>query len=266
VQRRFGNVVAVTAAVAALTAATAIRGGVAASLGSRAPTGAITISAAASLSDAFTEIGKQFERKHPGVDVVFNFDASSALVLQIQAGAPVDVFASADEANMEELVSGGQVEVEPVDFARNRLEIAVKPGNPEHVHKLSDLATVGIVSLCASQVPCGKYADAALVRAGVDIDPDRITRGQNATTTLTAVSAGDADAAIVYVTDVSAAGASVEGVKIPNRHNEIATYPIAALADAANPKGARAFARYVASPAGEKVLRKHGFLVPGMRA
>ena len=97
-------------------------------------------------------------------------------MLQIQSGAPVDVFASADEANMDKLVTGGQVTAKPVDFAENKLEIAVKPGNPPKVRTLADLATVGIVSLCAPEVPCGKYADAALAAAGVTIPPDKITR------------------------------------------------------------------------------------------
>ena len=224
------------------------------------PTGDITVSAAASLTEAFTAIGKQFERTYKGTHVTFNFDASSALVLQIQGGAPVDVFASADEANMDKLVTGGQVTAKPVDFAENKLETAVKPGNPEKVRTLADLANVGIVSLCAPEVPCGKYADAALAGAGVTIPPDKITRGTNAKVTLTAVSAGDADAAIVYVTDVKAAGSSVTGVRIRSSQNQIAIYPIAPLADAANPTTAKAFAKYVASPAGEKILRKYGFL------
>jgi molybdate transport system substrate-binding protein len=224
------------------------------------PTGEITVSAASSLTEAFTAIGARFEKTYKGTEVTFNFDASSALVLQIQSGAPVDVFASADEANMQELVDGQQVTAKPVDFARNQLEIGVKPGNPQQVEGLADLADVGIVSLCAPEVPCGRYADAALASAGVTIPPEQITRGQNAKATLTAVSAGDADATIVYVTDVEAAGSAVDGVKIPPPVNQIAVYPIAPLAEAANPKTAKAFARYVASPAGQKILKNHGFL------
>ena len=252
----------VAAGVAVAVAAFVPSGASASTAVRRAPSGAITVSAAASLTEAFTQIGKQFEKKYQGTDVTFNFDASSALVLQVQGGAPVDVFASADEANMDKLVSGGQVTATPIDFARNKLQIAVKPDNPKQVRSLGDLATVGIVSLCAPEVPCGKYADAALAGADVVISPEQITRGQNAKATLTAVSAGDADAAIVYVTDVRAAGSSVEGVRISDRHNEIAIYPIAPLADASNPRTAKAFAKYVASPAGEKVLRRSGFLAP----
>jgi len=263
--RRFRTVAALIAAaiaVATLASSSASASASASRAAVHALTGAITVSAAASLTEAFTQIGKQFEKRHPGTDVTFNFDASSALVLQIQGGAPVDVFASADEANMEKLTSAGQVTARPVVFARNKLEMAVKPGNPERVRSLADLATVGVVSLCAPEVPCGKYADAALATAGVTIPPEEITRGQNAKATLTAVSAGDAEAAIVYVTDVRAAGASVDGVRIPNRQNQIATYPIAPLAESTNRATARAFAKYVASPAGEKVLRRYGFLAP----
>jgi molybdate transport system substrate-binding protein len=226
------------------------------------PTGEITVSAAASLTEAFTQIGSRFEKKYRGTDITFNFDASSALVLQIRSGAPVDVFASADEANMTKLVDGGQVAAKPVDFAKNKLEIAIKPGNPTKITSLADLAEQGVVALCAPEVPCGKYADAALAEAGVTIPTDHITRATNARSTLTAVSTGDADAAVVYVTDVRSAGSSVAGVKIPGSQNQIAIYPIAPLADAANPTTAKAFAKYVASPAGRKVLEKHGFLAP----
>jgi molybdate transport system substrate-binding protein len=230
---------------------------------SRKPTGEIVVSAAASLTEAFTQIGKQFEKKFDGTDVTFNFDASSALVLQIRQGAPVDVFASADEANMDKLVDGGEVAATPVVFARNELEIATKPGNPEKIRTLADLADIpGVVALCAAEAPCGKFADAALAAAGVELAPDEVTRGLNAKATLTAVSAGDADAAIVYVTDVEAAGSSVRGVPISDADNQVAIYPIAPLADAANPVTAGAFARYVASPAGRKVLQRYGFRAP----
>ncbi len=226
------------------------------------PTGEITVSAASSLTEAFTRIGTQFERKYPGTDVTFNFDASSALVLQVRSGAPVDVFASADRSNMAELVDGGQTRAKPVDFAANELAIAVKPGNPGKVRSLADLETAGVVALCAPEVPCGKYAGAALAAAGTTIPAEHITRAANAKATLTAVSTGDADAAVVYVTDVKSAGSRVTGVKIPDAQNEIAVYSIAPLADAAKPTTAKAFARYVASPAGRKVLGRYGFLAP----
>jgi molybdate transport system substrate-binding protein len=246
----------------ALVAAATFTGPLASASTAAKPTGEITVSAAASLTDAFTQIGAQFEKKHQGTDITFNFDASSALVLQVQSGAPVDVFASADEASMTKLVDGGQVTAKPVDFATNKLAIAVKPGNPEKIKSLADLATAGVVALCAQEAPCGKYADAALAAADVSIATDHTTRAANAKATLTAVATGDADAAVVYVTDVKSAGSTVVGVKIPDSRNQTAVYPIAPLAEAANPTTAKAFAKYVASPAGRKVLEQYGFGAP----
>lgn len=224
--------------------------------------GSITVAAAASLSVAFRKIGADFEHKHPRASVRFDFDASSALVTRIQSGAPADVFASADTANMDKLVNAGLVAGTPGVFARNRLEIATKPGNPKRVSTLADLATVGIVSLCASEVPCGKYAAEVLGRAGVAIPSGRITRGPNATVTLGAVSQGDADAAVVYVTDVEAARRTVAGVPIPDAENAIAAYPIGVLDATRRHATASAFAAYVASPAGGRTLRSFGFLAP----
>lgn len=226
------------------------------------PTGDLTVSAAASLTESFTEIGERFERRYEGVDVTFNFDASSALVIQIQQGAPVDVLASADEASMQKLVDGGEVTARPRVFAENTLEIATKPGNPERIRTVTDLEQVDTVALCAAEVPCGKYADAALEAAGVELDPDRVTRGVDAKATLAAVSEGDADAAIVYRTDVRAAGSAVDGVTIPRSQNQIAVYPIAELAEAPNGRAAKAFVDFVTSKAGTRVLRRYGFRVP----
>ncbi len=226
------------------------------------PTGEITVSAAASLTEAFTEIGDDFEDEYDDTEVTFNFDASSALVLQIQSGAPVDVFASADEANIDELVDTGEVTAKPIVFARNELRIATKPGNPEKIRTIADLADAGTIALCAAEVPCGKYADAALDEAGVTIPSDQVTRALNAKSTLAAVSEGDANAAIVYVTDVEAAGSSVKGVAIPDRVNQIAVYPIAPIKGSSDARTAKAFTRYVASSAGQKVLKKYGFLAP----
>jgi molybdate transport system substrate-binding protein len=260
VRKSIGSVLTIGAALAVSIAVVAP--GSASTRAEPKLTGSITVSAASSLTEAFTQIGTQFEKKNPDADVTFNFDASSALVLQIQSGAPVDVFASADEANINKLVDGDQVTSEPVVFAENELEIATKPGNPEKIKTLADLADAGTIALCASEVPCGKYADAALSEAGVTIPPEQVTRGLNAKATLTAVSTGDANAAIVYVSDVKAAGSAVEGVKIPDDENQIALYPIAPLASSENAETAKAFSRYVASPAGRRVLKRYGFLAP----
>jgi molybdate transport system substrate-binding protein len=163
---------------------------------------------------------------------------------------------------MDKLVDDGHVTAKPVVFAHNELMIATKPGNPEKIRTLADLADAGTIALCAATVPCGKYADAVLDAAGVSMPLEQITRGLNAKATLTAVSEGDADAAIVYVTDVKAAGQSVKGVAIPDAENRIATYPIAPVAETSNAKTARAFVEYVSSRAGQRLLRREGFLAP----
>jgi len=224
--------------------------------------GSITVSAAASLTEAFTEIGTDFESRHPGTTVTLTFDSSGTLSDQIVSGAPVDVFASADEANMTKVADEDLIAGDPEAFARNALVVVTKPGNPEKVQKLADLADIGVVSLCAQDAPCGKFAADVLAKADVTIDEGSITRGQNAKATLAAVTEGDAVAGIVYVTDALAAGAGVETVEIPSDDNVVATYPIAVLADAGNGPVADAFVAYVMSADGQAVLADHGFLPP----
>ncbi|MEY2427052.1 MAG: molybdate transport system substrate-binding protein [Actinomycetota bacterium] len=213
--------------------------------------------AATSLTGAFTEIGQGFEDAHPEVEVTFNFAASSALAQQILDGARADVFASADEANLT------KVELQGAVFARNRLVVVTKPGNPLQVRTLADLASVdGVISLCGLEVPCGKYAAEALTNAGVTIDESNVTRGNNVATTLTAVTQGDAAAAIVYASDAAAAGERVATVTIPESQNVIATYPIAVLPRSANGATARAFVAYVRGDPAQRVLARLGFLKP----
>jgi molybdate transport system substrate-binding protein len=224
--------------------------------------GSITVSAASSLTEAFTKMGTDFQKLNKGTTVSFNFAASSTLAQQIQGGAPADVFASADGANMQKLVSGGQVTAEPIDFASNLLTIVVKPGNPKGVKSVADLANVGIVSLCASTVPCGKYAAQMFTQDGVTVPPDKATLGQDVKATLSAVSNGDADAGVVYVTDAKAAGKTVAQVKIPASLNVLAVYPIARIANSQNSSLANAWVKYVTSAAGQKTLESFGFLPP----
>ncbi len=221
--------------------------------------GSITVSAAASLTEAFTEIGTKFEKKHKDATVTFNFAASSALAAQLQGGAPADVFASADGANMQKVVTTGEV-TDPVDFAANQLTIVVKKGNPQKVERLGDLPELGVVSLCAPAVPCGRYANQMLTQDGITIPEEKITLGQDVKATLTAVSAGDADAAIVYRTDARAARTTVAEVPIAASLNVLAVYPIAPIVTSQNAKLADAWIDYVLSPAGQKTLAKHGFL------
>jgi molybdate transport system substrate-binding protein len=199
-------------------------------------------------------------KANPAVtEVKLNFDSSSTLVSQIQGGAPADSFASADEATMTKLTDADLVLGTPTVFARNQLTIVVPKGNPENVKSLADLATVGTVSLCGTEVPCGQYADQILQQAGVTIPTDEITRGQNVKATLSAVADGDADAGIVYVTD---ANDKVDEVAIPAAQNVIATYPIAVIKTSTNPATAQAFIAYVLSPAGQATLAAAGFLPP----
>lgn len=252
------SVVAALAALLILVTAT----GAASAAKEKKVSGAITVSAAASLTEAFTKLGADFEKANPDTTIMFNFAASSALVQQIQGGAPADVFASADGTNMQKLVTGGQVTAEPTVFAANALTIVVKQGNPDKVKSLAGLADLDVVSLCADAVPCGKYAQQALTQAGVTLAPKRITKGADVRTTLAAVSTGDADAAIVYTTDATAAGATVHSVRIPAWLNVYAVYPIAPIAASENQDLANAFVDYTVSPEGRKTLLSFGFLPP----
>jgi molybdate transport system substrate-binding protein len=216
------------------------------------PGGNVTVFAASSLTAAFTDIGKSFETTHSKTKVTFNFGASSALVLQIQEGNPVDVVALADTKTMRSVSTESSV------FAHNRLVIATKPD--AHIAGLGDLAHANVVSLCAAEVPCGVYAAESLRKAGVTIDESRVTRGPNVAATLAAVTNGDAAAAIVYATDAKAAGARVHVVAIRSSENVRADYPIAQLPAAKNAGTARAFIAYVRGDAGQRILRRYGFI------
>lgn len=221
--------------------------------------GTITVSAAASLTEPFERIGAEFEAANPDVTIQFNFDSSGTLSNQILEGAPVDVFASADRSNMEEVADDGQLDGEAVVVAANRLAIVTRPGNPEGIATLADLADVGIVSLCSESAPCGAFAAQALTAAGVEIPERNVTRGQNVKATLAAVTEGDAVAAVVYATDARAAGGRVDTVDIPDDQNVTAAYPIAVVAGSSNADLARAFVAYVRSADGQAALDAAGF-------
>ena len=223
------------------------------------PTATVKVFAASSLTGAFTEIGKAFEQTHSHVDVTFNFGASSALAQQVTEGATPDVFASADMKNITTLMRAQKVDV-PELFARNRLVIATKPKNPTHVKTLADLANAGVVSLCAPDAPCGAYAAQALSHAGVTLDEAHVTRAPNVSAALAAVSDGDADAAIVYLTDALALGKRVHAVTIPDNENVIAIYPIAQVTATTHSAAARSFIKFVRGAAGQKILKRYGFL------
>jgi molybdate transport system substrate-binding protein len=226
--------------------------------------GGITVSDAASLTDAFERIGQDFTTANPKTTVTFNPGSSSTLATQIQQtnGVGIDTFASADEANMGKLVTANLIDGSPVVFARNRLVIVTKPGNPENVKSLADLPNLNVVSLCGETVPCGKYAAQILQQANVTIPETKVTRGVDVKATLDAVTHGDADAAIVYVTDAKTAGKDVTAVAIPDDENAIAVYPIATLTSSANQEVSQAFVDYVTGSKGQAVLQSYGFLAP----
>ena len=224
--------------------------------------GTITVSAAASLRSSFTEMGKAFRAKYPRVKVRFNFGSSSVLVGQVVSGAPADVVAFADLATMDKLVTAGMIGSSPKVFARNSMAIAVKPKNPEKVMSVADLARVGVVAMCVQSAPCGVYAQTVLTRSKTTIPESSVTRGVDASATLAQVATGDARAAIVYVTDVRAAGASVEVVAIPRALNVTATYPIAVVKGSSQLAAARAFVDFVLSGSGRSILESKGFMRP----
>ena len=224
--------------------------------------GEVTVSAAASLTDSFTALAKAFRAANPKVKVRLNFGSSSTLVAQIQAGAPSDVIASADLSSAEKLVASGHVVAAPRVFARNSMAIAVKPGNPEKVKSIKDLARLKTIAMCGKAAPCGVYASTVLSRAGVVVIEGNITRGVDAKATLGAVVTGDADAAIVYKTDVIAAGKSIQAVDIATASNVKAMYGIASIRGSKIGSLARAFVDFVLSEQGWRILKGFGFQKP----
>jgi molybdate transport system substrate-binding protein len=221
--------------------------------------GDITVLAAASLTDSFTEMGKAFEAGNPGVRVKFSFDASSTLAGQANAGAPADVFASADDASMKKATDGGSAQ-DPKPFTRNRLAIIVGKGNPKGVASVKDFERVFWVR-CAEGVPCGDYAKQILAHAGVDTGahPPKSLE-TNVKGVVTKVTSGSVDAGIVYVTDGKAASSSSETIDIPDNIDVIANYPIARLKQSGHADIANAFMAFVTAAQGQSILAKHGFL------
>lgn len=224
--------------------------------------GEIIVSAAASLTDAFADVGEAFEAENPGATVTFTFGPSSGLATQIVEGAPADVAAFANESTMQTVVAAGAAAGEPAVFATNDLVVVTKPGNPEGITGLADLTDVGVIALCGADVPCGSFAQEVLDNAGVVVPESSVTRGEDVRATLTAVSQGDAVAAIVYRTDAAAAGDAVGTVEIPPDVNVLATYPIVALAESGNAATAEAFVRFVLSPGVQALLSEYGFAPP----
>jgi molybdate transport system substrate-binding protein len=223
--------------------------------------GTVTVFAAASLTATFTELGKEFEAAHPDAKVTFSFAGSSDLVSQLSAGAPADVFASADEANMTKAVTAGVIDGKPTDFATNVLAIAVPPGNPAHVKSFADLASPSVKTVvCAPQVPCGAATVKVEQSTGVTLAP--VSQESSVTDVLGKVSSGEADAGIVYKTDVKGAGSKVNAVAFPEAAGVVNVYPIANVDKAPNATGGAAFVAFVTGPEGRKALSAAGFGAP----
>ena len=221
----------------------------------------IVVFAASSLTEAFDELGAAFEEAHPGSQVVFNFAGSGDLARQILDGAPADVFAAADSQSMAAITEAGMAPTTPTVIARNTFEIIVEAGNPLGIATLADLADPDlVVVLCAPSVPCGAGAAQVLATAGITLNPRSLE--DKVKGVVTKVATGEADAGIVFVTDVLAAGTTATGVSIAADVNVITSYPIVAVRDAPNALTAQTFIEFVAGTAGRAILAAHGFLAP----
>ncbi len=227
--------------------------------GTAGPSGPLTVFAAASLRGAFDELAARFEQRHPAVDVrPISYDGSSTLATQLIEGAPADVFASADEQTMDAVARAGLVASSEV-FASNTLVIVV-PASGDSVQTLEDLADPDLtVVLCAPEVPCGAASESLLDAAGVEVEPASLE--QNVTAVLTKVAAGEADAGLVYATDVRGRD-DVRAIVPAGADRVVNRYPITALSEAGNPGAAEAFVAFVLSDAGRTVLDDFGFGAP----
>ncbi|PWI13685.1 molybdate ABC transporter substrate-binding protein [Streptomyces sp. Act143] len=223
--------------------------------------GEVTVFAAASLKESFETLGKEFEQAHPGTKVTFSFGGSDALAASITGGAPADVFASASPKTMKIVTDAGDNATEPATFVRNQLEIATLPGNPDKVASLKDLTNPDLkVVLCDKSVPCGAAAETALTASELKLTP--VSYEQDVKSALNKVVLKEADAAVVYKTDVKAAGDKVEGVEFPESADAVNDYPITLLKESENTGTAKAFIALVRSAEGQKVLTAAGFLKP----
>ena len=221
----------------------------------------LTVFAAASLTESFNAIKTEFEAAHPGVTIKYNFAGSSALVQQITNGAPADVFASADQTNMDKATQAGVIDGAPMLFATNKLTIAVPPGNPKGIASFAGLAKDGLkVVVCAQQVPCGSATQKVEKNTGVTLKP--VSEEQDVKQVLTKVESGDADAGLVYVTDAATAGGKVAQVQFPEAAQAINNYPIAVLKNAPQAELAKEFEQFVLGAQGQAELTKVGFVPP----
>ncbi|WP_215450151.1 molybdate ABC transporter substrate-binding protein [Streptomyces sp. ATCC 21386] len=231
------------------------------SSGSDELSGEVIVFAAASLKESFTTLGERFEREYPGTKVTFNFGGSDALAAGITGGAPADVFASASPRTMAVVTEAGDASGTPETFVRNQLEIATLPGNPDKISSLKDLTGSDLkVVLCDEAVPCGAAARKALDASKLKLTP--VSYEEDVKSALNKVVLKEADAAVVYKTDVRAAGEKVEGVEFPESADAVNDYPITLLEESENTDAAKAFIALVRSAEGQKVLTEAGFLKP----
>ncbi|MGO2542831.1 MAG: molybdate ABC transporter substrate-binding protein [Specibacter sp.] len=223
--------------------------------------GTLSVFAAASLKTTFTELASQFEAAHPEVKVSLSFDGSSTLVTQIIQGAPADVFASADSANMTKLSDAGLAAGAPVDFASNVLTLVVPPDNPANITSFADAAKDGVkLVICAPQVPCGAASQSDAASAGLTLHP--VSEELSVTSVLGKVTAGEADAGLVYVTDAKTAGNKVLDIPLDLPKPTVNSYPIAAVESSRNADLAQAFISQVTGAEGQKILTDAGFGTP----
>lgn len=221
--------------------------------------GTLVVLAAASLTDVLTTLATTFEQQHPALTVRTSFAASSSVVAQAVAGAPADVVVTASPATMRSLTDA--VGGEPVVVASNRLQIAVPAGNPGDVRSLADLGDAArTIALCAPEAPCGAVGGRVLAQAGVTAAPD--TLEQDVRAVLTRLRLDEADAGLVYRTDVLAAGGTVEGLDLPADVDGTTDYPALALPGASNPRAAAAFVALLTGPDGRQALADAGFDLP----
>lgn len=221
----------------------------------------LTVFAAASLTESFDALKTEFEQAHPGVTVKYSFGGSSTLVQQINNGAKADIFASADQANMDKAVQAGSIDGQPTIFATNKLTIATAPGNPKGIKNFADLANPALkVVVCAQQVPCGSATEKVEQSTGVTLKP--VSEEEDVKQVLTKVESGDADAGLVYVTDANTAQGKVAEVDFPDASKAINNYPIAVVKGAPQTQLAKEFEQFVLAAQGQAELTKVGFGTP----
>lgn len=232
----------------------------------------LTVFAASSLADAFTEIGDNFESAHSGVEVVFNFGSSSTLATQLSEGAPADIFASANARQMTVASDSGRIAGKPQTFAKNRLILVVPADNPANIQSLRDLANDGVkLVIAAPSVPVRDYTDAMLAKLVTDptygeayqtaFMANVVSEEDNVRQVSAKVALGEADAGLVYKSDVTPDIADqVIAIQIPDAINTLATYPIAATDNSDNPELAGEFISYVLSDEGQDILSNWGFI------